>query len=225
MNVLVVAPHADDEVLGCGGTIARHRADGDIVSVAIMTDASVGAPELYSSEQIANIRNEAKSAHEILDVNETRFFDFPAPRLETSPSYKIAAALTELIQELRIETLYIPHQGDLHRDHGVIHNAALVAAKPRPGGCVKSIFAYETLSETEYVPPLSGAAFAPNHYVEIGPHIEAKIEAMKCFGSQLKEFPDSRSIEGIEALARFRGVSVGLEAAEAFSCLRTINPL
>ena len=148
-NILVVAPHADDEVLGCGGTIAKHTRLGGTVYVAIMTNAAVGAPELFGFDGIDAVRVEAIKAHKILGVKETLFYDFPAPQLDQYPQYKIANALSALIKEKNIDTLYIPHKGDLHLDHGVIYNASLVAARPLPGQSIRHIYAYETLSETE----------------------------------------------------------------------------
>ena len=224
MNILVVAPHADDEILGCGGVIARHAAAGDVVTVAVMTDASKGAPELYDENYILGLRKEAQAAHEFLGVSETRFFDFPAPRLDTYPRYKVAAALGELVGEIRPEVMFVPHFGDLHVDHGAVYNAALVAARPVVGCSVHSIYAYETLSETEWASPQSGAAFSPNHYVDISVFLAKKLDAMRCYESQLKSFPSPRSIEAIEALARYRGASVGYSAGESFAVVRTLLP-
>jgi len=223
MNILVVAPHADDETLGCGGVIARQVDAGDSVTVAIMTDASKGAPELYDSDFIKGLRVEARAALEVLGVQQIRFFDFPAPRLATYPGYKIASALSELVKEICPEVMFVPHGGDLHSDHGAIYDAALVAGRPVPGSPVRAIYAYETLSETEWSSPQAGAAFAPNHFVDVSDYLSRKIEAIQCYQSQLHAFPSPRSIEAIEALARYRGASVGLAAAEAFAVVRTIS--
>jgi len=225
MNVLVLAPHPDDEILGCGGTIARHVDSGDVVTVAIMTDASKGAPELYSRESVDALRIEVRVALKTLGVHTVRFFDFPAPRLTTHPGYLIAAALSELVKDVRPEVMYVPHHGDLHTDHGVIHNAALVAGRPFPGGPVRAIYAYEALSETEWAPPQAGIVFVPNHFVDVSDQLSRKIDAMRSYESQLHSFPHPRSAEAIEALARYRGSSVGFVAAEAFAVVRTLHPL
>lgn len=223
-NVLVVAPHADDEILGCGGVIAKHLEAGDQVFIAIMTNAAVGAPELFDAEAIEIIRAEAKRSHALLDVTETAYFDFPAPQLEQYPQYKIASVLNQLIREKQIDTLFIPHKGDLHLDHGVIYNACLVAARPVPGQCVKHIYAYETLSETEWGHPTPEAVFIPRRFVVLSEqNFEKKLAAMECFQSQLKDFPNTRSLEAIRNLAALRGATVGAPFAEAFDIIRSID--
>ena len=223
-NVLVIAPHADDEILGCGGTIAKHIERGDSVYVAVMTNASIGAPELFNEEQIKEIREEAKQSHIYLGIEDTFFFDFPAPQLEQYPQYKIANAINGLIKQTEAEILYIPHKGDLHLDHGVIYNASLVAARPVPGQFVKTILAYETLSETEWGHPTVEAVFIPTYFHTLTEtHFSKKIGAMNFFESQLKPFPNTRSLEAIEHLGKLRGANVGAEYAEAFMLIRDIN--
>ncbi|MEQ3511902.1 PIG-L deacetylase family protein [Pseudoalteromonas sp. BZB3] len=223
-SVLVVAPHADDEILGCGGVIAKHLEAGDKVYIAVMTNAAVGAPELFSPESIENIRAEAKRSHDLLGVTDTIYYDFPAPQLEQYPQYKIASALNKLIREKQIDTLFIPHKGDLHLDHGVIYNACLVAARPVPGQCVKHIYAYETLSETEWGHPTAEAVFVPRKYIALSEYqFEQKLAAMSCFESQLKDFPNTRSLEAIRNLAGLRGATVGVNYAEAFDIIRSID--
>ncbi|MEZ7206968.1 PIG-L deacetylase family protein [Pseudoalteromonas sp. DY56-GL79] len=223
-KVLVIAPHADDEVLGCGGTIAKHVESQDEVYVAVMTNAAVGAPEMFQQEAIDNIRHEASNAHKVLGVKDTYYFDFPAPQLEQYPQYKIASAINALIKEIQATTLYIPHKGDLHLDHGVIYNASLVAARPVPGQCVKDIFAYETLSETEWGHPTVEAAFIPRKFVRLSDaHFAKKLEAMSCFASQLKDFPNTRSLCAIEHLGALRGATIGACNAEAFDVIRVID--
>lgn len=223
MKVLIVAPHPDDEVLGCGGIMAKYISEGHDVYVAVMTNASTGAPELFSSEVVMSIREEALKAHQILGVKDTFFFDFPAPRLETSPSYQISIQLNQLIQKLSIDTLYLPHRGDMHKDHGVVFYAALVAARPINNCTVRNIYTYETMSETEWAAPFGSEVFIPNIYEDVTEFFHLKIEAMKCFQSQLKAYPHSRSLESLESLAIVRGVTVGVPKAEAFALIRSIR--
>ena len=158
-----------------------------------------------------------------MNVTDTFWFDLPAPQLEQYPQYKIATLINELIKKLNVDTLYIPHKGDLHMDHGAIYNACLVAARPVPGQCVKTIKSYETLSETEWGHPTVEAAFIPTCFSLLtADDFKNKIEAMKFFESQLKEFPSTRSIKAIEHLASLRGAYVGHEHAEAFMLIRDI---
>ncbi|AXG68980.1 N-acetyl-alpha-D-glucosaminyl L-malate deacetylase 1 [Kordia sp. SMS9] len=220
MKILVIAPHADDEILGCGGVIAKHIANGNEVKVLVVTK---GAEELYSEAEVQVIRNEAKIAHEYLGISETLFFDFPAPILDQTPSYKISNAVTNIIKTYQPEVVYLPHRGDLHKDHRMVFESSLVAIKPVNNCSVKHIYCYETLSETEWGAPFGDDAFIPNVFEDITDYIELKKEAMRKFESQVKEFPHSRSLVAIDALAKFRGATVGKHAAEAFMLIRSIN--
>jgi len=220
MKVLVLAPHPDDEILGCGGTIAKHVAAGDSVEVLVATR---GIIELYSHELIEQVRNEARQAHELLGVSRTRFLEFPAPALDTVPRYKLAAAINTVVKEMHCECLYIPHHGDIHSDHFHLHHAALVAVRPLADCPVRRILAYETLSETEWAPPQRDAVFYPTVFVDISPYLPKKLAAMSCFGTQVKPPPNARSLRNIEALAHYRGATVARDAAESFMLIRHIE--
>ena len=219
MNVLVLAPHPDDEVLGCGGTICRHVEAGDSVFVLVATR---GMPELYSEDAINAVREEAPKAHAGLGVSETRFLDFPAPALDTVPRYQLAGAISESICEVRPEVVYVPHHGDIHSDHFHLHQAALVAARPLEGCPVRRILAYETLSETEWAPPQMDAVFYPTVFIDVSRFLERKLQAMSCFESQVKPPPNARSLRNITALAHYRGATVACDAAEGFMLIRQI---
>ncbi len=223
-KVLFIAPHADDEVLGCGATMNHSVNKGDDVYVLIATNASVGAPELFSPQLIKTVREEALAAHKLLGVKETLFLELPAPALDQYPCYKIADAIAEVLKRLDVDTVYIPHRGDSHKDHRAIHEAALVACRPVPGAKVKRVYAYETLSETEWGEPIPSEVFVPNRFVAVSEsEFEMKLKAMSCFKSQLREFPSTRSLECIEALGKLRGATVGSMRAEAFEVIREID--
>jgi N-acetylglucosamine malate deacetylase 1 len=218
-----VAPHCDDEVLGCGGTMAKHANEGDNVYVVMITNGNIGAPELFSKSETEKNRKEAVKACRHLGVREVEFFDFPAPRLDTIASYKLSLALKDLIFRYQIDTMYIPHRGDIHLDHRITYECCLVAARPIDGCPVKRIYAYETLSETEWAAPLQNDTFIPVIFEDISEFLDKKIEAFKMYESQVKQYPHSRSIESIKALALHRGVTVGYKYAEAFMLVREIR--
>lgn len=222
-KILIIAPHADDEILGCGGIMHKFSKVGHEVNVLIATNASIGAPELYKQSGIDNIRSQAKEAHKILGVKNTFFLELPAPSLDTYPVYKSATQISNIINDLNPTDLYIPHKGDIHKDHTHLFYASLVAARPINNCSVKRIFAYETLSETEWAPPSADEYFIPNVYVDISEELDFKIEAMKFFTTQLKEFPHPRSIGGITHLAKYRGSTVSVHAAECFMLIRQID--
>lgn len=220
MSILVIAPHPDDEVLGVGGTMAKHIAAGEQVSVGIVTR---GNPGVFPDEQVATVRAEAKAAHEWLGVSRTRFSDdIPAPGMDTVPQHDVVNLIRTWLDELQPKTLYIPHRGDVHIDHRLTFEAALVAVRPGYSS-VRRVLAYETLSETEWSTATVQDAFLPNVFVNITAYLPDKLAAMNCYKSQSKEFPNPRSAQSIEALARHRGATIQAPAAEAFSLVREIQ--
>lgn len=221
-SILIVAPHADDETLGCGGIMAKYQNKDIDVCIAIVTNGYIGAPELFKKEGTEKVRSEALKAHHYLGVKKTYFLDFPAPRLDTIPSYKLSMRLEEIIRENKITDLYIPHRGDIHKDHRITFEAALVSARPINSNPVKRIYSYETLSETEWAAPFGNDTFIPNRFVDISKYLKEKKTAFKFFTTQVKEFPHPRSLESIENLSKLRGATVGVRNAEAFMIIREI---
>lgn len=219
MRELVIAPHPDDEVLGCGGVIAKHAAEGSEVHVLIVTR---GIPELWSDADVLGIRKEMGEAHRILGVAAASFLDFPAPCLDSVPGYRLANAIKAAVRELSPERVYVPHRGDLHADHQAVFRAVLVATRPTKGCAVREVLSYETLSETDWGAPFPGEAFVPNVFVDISLYLQCKLQALKCFKGQLRTWPHPRSACAVEALARLRGAAVGVDAAESFMLVRSV---
>lgn len=217
---LVLAPHPDDEVLGCGGTIARLVAEGAQVDVAIVTR---GMPPAYSDAQVAEVRTEAAAAHELLGVAATHYLDLPAAGLDQVPQAEVNKAVSALVGRVRPATLLVPFVGDIHADHQIVFNAAMVAARPAGGFRPDRVLAYETLSESNWAAPYLSPAFAPNVFLDIAGYLDAKIAAFCCYASQVRPFPNERSVESLRALAALRGSCVNLHAAEAFVLLREIE--
>ena len=142
-NVLVIAPHPDDEILGCGGTMLKHVAKGDNVFVCIVTHA---APPIYKEGASAGIQEAAKKCHNWMGVKETFFLNFPTVMLETVDRYKINDAIHNVVQQTQADIMYIPHYGDMQKDHQMVVDAAMVALRPKYTHKVKKIYAYETNS-------------------------------------------------------------------------------
>lgn len=220
MKVLVFAPHPDDEILGVGGTIAKRVKSGDEVYICIVTK---GCKPLFDESFVAQGRAEALKAHKFLGVKDTVFLDFPAVMLENVPRYEFNGKIGDVVSEIKPDEVYIPHRGDMQIDHQMVVDAVMVAVRPKYEHKVKRVYAYETLSETGWNIPNTVNEFIPTVYEDITATIEDKLEAMKIFNSQLSQFPDARSIGALEALAKFRGATVGVCAAEAFSLIREIK--
>ena len=219
-KILIIAPHPDDETLGCGGTIKKMTDRGAEVWVLIV---SRGKKDMYSEERIQNVRKEAIEAHLRLGVKVTKFLNFAAPELDLVSVSTLSQAIYDVIKELMPDTVFLPHRGDLHHDHKAVFNAGLVAVRPIRGNSIKKVFSYETLSETEWAAPFANDAFVPDFFVNVSDAFEAKLEALSCYKSQLREFPNPRSLQAIEALAKFRGSTVGINRAEAFMTIRIIE--
>lgn len=220
MNILVIAPHPDDEVLGVGGTIAKRSSEGHKITVCVVTK---GCSPIFDEDFIEQGRNECREADALLGVEETIFLDFPAAMLETVPRYKLNDAILNIIQKTKPDEVYIPHRGDMQIDHKMIADAAMVALRPKYQHRVKRVYAYETLSETGWDIPNTVNEFIPTVYQDISNTLEKKIEAMRVFQSQLSLYPNARSIEAIEALAKFRGSTSTMNAAEAFCLIREMR--
>ena len=220
-NVLVVAAHPDDEVLGCGATIARHAAAGERVHLLILADgvgARVGAdPEALPARAAA-----ANAAAAKLGAEAPRLLGLPDNRLDTMPLLDIIRHIEAVVAELRPRILYTHHAGDLNIDHRIAHQAAMTACRPVPGACVRRICCFEIPSSTGWQAPGAGE-FMPNWYVDVSATIKAKTEALDDYRAELRAWPHARSIEAIEHLARWRGASVGVAAAEAFMLVRALD--
>ncbi|UZW54546.1 PIG-L family deacetylase [Sphingobium sp. JS3065] len=219
-RVAVVAPHPDDEILGCGGTMARAAAAGAEVHVIVVTR---GQPPLFDEALVERIRAETLRAHDMIGVTGTQFLDFPAAGLDQIPRSELNHALSSALSRIEPDLLLIPFIGDIHLDHQIVFNAALVHARPRSGSSPSCVLAYETLSETNWLAPGVTPAFIPNIFVDIGATLDRKIAAFGMFQTQVKPSPDERSLEAIRALAVLRGATAHRQAAEAFVLIRQIH--
>ena len=210
-DILVFAPHPDDEVLGTGGTIAKATADGKRVIVCIAT----------SNEDDSDIRKkECEDACSILGIEEILTLDFPDLALDRVPHSEFTGAIQDVIQKYRPQTVFTPYSGDLHTDHKALAAAVLVALRPKYSFIPANAYMYETLSETgwDYMNPIN--EFIPNVYVDISCSIDKKVSAFMAHESQQEEPPLCRNPNAIVSLARYRGTQAGMYAAEAFSTIR-----
>jgi N-acetylglucosaminylphosphatidylinositol deacetylase family protein len=220
-RILVFAPHPDDEILGCGGTIARYIKEGCDVYVCIVTK---GMPPLFKNEELNQLNQEdAKRSHKFLGINKTFFLDFPAADLESVKRFELNGRILDVTREICPEIAFIPHIGDMQKDHQIVVDACMVALRPKYFPQVKRILSYETLSETDWNIPNVSNAFIPNVFVNIEETLEIKKKALSFFNQQVCAFPDARSVEAIEALARHRGALMHWKAAEAFMLIRDLR--
>ncbi len=227
-SVLVVVAHPDDEVLGCGGTIARYARDGRAVHVAMLADgigARLSTAALTSSGDRAALhrrRAAAERAGTILGVASSTFGDFPDNRMDTVPLLEIARAVEQLVATYQPEIVLTHHVGDVNIDHRRIHEAVVTACRPQPGHLVRTVLTFEVASSTEWQFAASAPVFAPSWFVDISDTLVLQQEALAAYAEELRPWPHPRSLEALRDRARWRGASIGVEAAEAFMLGRHI---
>jgi LmbE family N-acetylglucosaminyl deacetylase len=219
MKVLVIAAHPDDEVIGAGGTIARHVALGDEVHLSVVTE---GYTPDWPAETLEEKRKEVFRAAEVLGIRRISFCGFPTVQLNTVPYKELCEKVGECVQQSQPQIVYTTPRGDINRDHHIVYEATLVATRPVPGSSVRRLLSYEGPPTTRFGAPFVENLFIPNVYIDISTTLEKKIEAMSQYRTELKEFPHPRSLKALRLYAEERGISVGLKAAEIFQLVREI---
>lgn len=217
MKVLVVAPHPDDEVLGVGGTILNYKSKGASVAWLIATELKEDYG--WSKDKILEREAEINEISRYFDFDEVHQLGLPTTKLDALPLGDVVQKVSDVVNSFRPDVIFVPHIGDVHTDHKVIHTAVLSCTKWFRYPFIKRVLAYETISETEFGLD-AGHSFMPNYFVDISQFLELKIKAMEIYSSEISSFPFPRSRVAIEALARYRGSSSGFWAAEAFLLLR-----
>lgn len=223
MKILVIAAHFDDEVYGCGGTISKFVREGHKVHVCILTDSCSSQYTNRANEMIAQKKEESQIVNNIFGIEKTHTFDFPDMQLDTIPHVELNRAIEQCIKDIKPTIVYTHHGGDVNKDHRLVFESTMVAVRPTEGSSVKCVLCYEVPSSTEWAPPTPNNMFSPNVFVDIEDVIDTKIEAIKAYNSELREYPHPRSVENVINQARLRGASVGLKAAECFMLIREIN--
>lgn len=220
-RVLVVAAHPDDEVLGCGGTIAIHSDRGDEVHVLLLADgvSSRGA----ESDQLERRRSAAHAAADVLGVGEIVLGDFPDNRMDDVPLLEIVKTIEKHVQQFKPQFVYTHSLGDLNVDHQLAHQATVTACRPMAGSSVRQVAAYEVLSSSEWASPQGGLPFVPRQFVDVSSVFDRKLKALDCYAEEMRPYPHPRSPEAVTALAVFRGASAGFERAEAFDVIRQLT--
>ena len=217
-SVLILAAHPDDEVLGCGGTIAKLADRGTTIHVAFLADGVFSRDENQLDRQgsLGARRVAAHRACTMLGVKSLFFGDFPDNRMDTSPLLNIVKVVETLIVEHQPDAVFTHHAGDLNIDHRRVHEAVVTSCRPQHGHPVKTLLCFEVPSSTEWQIPGSAPIFAPNWFVDISDTLARKLAALDAYAVELRAWPHPRSRQGVEHLARWRGATTGVDAAEAF---------
>ena len=230
MNILIIAAHPDDEVLGMGGTIAKHTSQKDNVTIIYMATGVTArrehevknipkkVQEVWQQE-IEKLRQDAKKSAKLLNVENVRFYDFPDNEMDGIQLLKVVKVIEKEIGKVKPDRIYTNHYSDLNVDHKVVFNATLTACRPS-GSPVKELLTFEVLSSTEWSYPYN---FNPNYFINIEKYLEKKIKAMELFTSEIRKFPHPRSSENIKHVASRWGTVSGFNAAEAFEIIRRFD--
>lgn len=226
MSVLVISAHPDDEVLGCGGAIARMAREDEDIYIAIIGE---GMTSRYSDRESANqnllngLHSHSRKVAEFLGAKDLFMFNLPDNSFDTVPLLDVVKVIETLVEKLQPHSVYTQHGGDLNIDHVITYRATLTATRPMAGTPVKRVYAYEVPSSTEWAFSQFAPVFQPNVFVDIGTTLDIKIQAMQMYESEARPFPHPRSPEALRAIAQRWGSVAGLQAAEAFSLVREVR--
>ena len=226
--ICIFAAHPDDEILGCGATMAKHYAQGDEVHVIIMAEGITSRDDTRSveskSNDLMNLKETAKKANKVVGATSVDFLNFPDNRMDSIDLLDITKQVEAMINKYIPNIIYTHHASDVNIDHQKTHEAVITACRPQPNYPVKRIMCFEVPSSTEWQPPSSKLAFTPNWYVDVsGNCLQKKIVALEVYSSEMRQWPHARSIPAIEALTKWRGATVGVEAAESFILARNVE--
>ena len=226
-KILVVAAHPDDEVLGCGGTIARHSDAGHHIQVLIIAEGSTSRQSVrdrsQAYEHLKALETASQIAGSILGAKGVELLDLPDNRLDSVDRLDIIKLIEDRINHYKPDCVYFHHAGDVNIDHRRLHEAVVTACRPIPGHVVKRLLSFEVPSSTEWQPPGSNMPFQPNWFVDITAQWDRKREALVAYSTEMRDWPHPRSLEALEHLARWRGAQIGVQAAEAFCLLRSLQ--
>jgi len=224
MKILLIAAHPDDEVLGCGGTIAKLSSNNDIYTLILgegITSRNISEEE--KKKKLKELKKQSAEANKLLGVKRVFFENFPDNKFDTIPLLDIIKSIEKVIQKIKPVEIFTHHYGDLNIDHQLTHRAVLTAVRPDGSPIVKKILSFEVLSSTEWNYQNQNNIFTPNIYIDISETLNKKLEAMKVYTSEIRDYPHPRSLEGIKILAQKRGLEAGLKFAEAFMLIREIE--
>jgi LmbE family N-acetylglucosaminyl deacetylase len=224
-SVLVIAAHPDDELLGCGGTMFKLSRAGRRVNVVIMAEGLTSRDPKRDTtrraKELSELASTAQKANEMVGAK-VELLGFPDNRMDSIDRLDITKRVEEQIAKHQPRTVFTHHPGDVNIDHRQIFDAVVAACRPMPGSSVKELFMFEIPSSTEWQPPAFGRPFEAQYLVDISGELSRKLRALECYTTEMREWPHPRSVVAVEHLARWRGATIGVDAAEAFTVGRII---
>jgi len=223
-NILIIATHPDDEILGCGGTTARLKKEGYKITTLILGEGISSRDDVRDVKKrerdILELKEKAKRANAILGVKEVFFHDFPDNRFDTVPFLDIVKVIEKIKNKIKPDIIFTHYEKDLNIDHQITYKAVITVTRPIKGETVKEIYSFEIPSSTEWNYPLS---FSPNVFYDISETIDSKLRALEEYKTELREYPHPRSLEGVKLIAKNWGMKVGLEYVESYKVVRILK--
>ncbi len=219
-KIIVISPHPDDESLGCGGTILKHKESGDSVYWLIMTNILV--EDGYDELTVKTRQMEIDTVASNYQFKSTIKLDFPTTKLDVLPKGQLVKAVSNVIDKIAPEVVYLPNRNDVHSDHKITFDTVISSTKTFRCPFIKKLLSYEVVSETEFTPSLQNNAFVPNCFSDVSGYFAKKISIVKMYKGEIEEHPFPRSEDNLRALATFRGATAGVKYAEAFMSLKEI---
>jgi len=227
MSILVIAAHPDDEVLGCGASIAKWSNESEDVHILIMAEGITSREKerdrISNFKQLSLLEESVQQSRQILGAKSATLLNFPDNRMDSLNRLDVIKAIEKEVERVRPHTVVTHHSGDLNIDHRITHEAVVTACRPQPGHPVRRLLAFEIPSSTEWQLAGSNMQFFPNWFEDVGNVIDRKIEALMVYESEMREWPHARSLRNVENLAQWRGSSIGYKAAEAFMLIREVR--
>ena len=226
-RILVIAAHPDDEFLGCGGTLINHRNNGDDVGILIMSEGSTSRDKkrntLKRQKELLELKKTASKIANQIKAKFVKFNSFPDNRMDSVNFLDVVKKVENIIKNFKPNIIYTHHPSDLNIDHNIVYKAVMTASRPLPNQSVKQILLFETLSSTNWSINHTNSNFEPNYFLNIEKFLKKKIKLLSYYKTEMEKWPHTRSLKSVEYLAKYRGSSVGFEAAEAFYLLREIK--
>lgn len=219
-KVSIITPHPDDETLGCGGTILKHKEDGDSIHWIIVT--SMLGKRDFSPQLVQRRQGEIERVAGMYGFETTHNLNFPTTRLDEIPARDIIGSFSKIFKDIKPTVVYLPNRSDVHSDHRVVFNTAWSCCKIFRFPSIRKVLMYEILSETDFTPALPETSFFPNIFSDISQHLDRKIEIMREYRDEMREHPFPRSEQNIRSLATLRGATANVEYAEGFMLLREV---
>ena len=215
-NVLVIASHPDDEILGCGGTLHNLKKEGAKISGLFLSDGESSRKHQKINKLILDRKSQAIKAGKIVGIKKIIFGDFPDNSMDSVPILKVIQFIEKQIKAIKPDTIFTHFESDLNVDHQITSKAVITACRPTKNQTVKSILFFEILSSSEWNISIKNKSFKPNYFVDITKSIKFKLKALRHYKREIRKWPHPRSIEGVKLLSKTRGSTVGLSNAEAF---------